>query len=370
MPTFAAASFVVRGSEVIIIKLSVSFTSVNSFCRIPSTKRKSRTRNPGRELTSLKAHDADMRKRAKNAGQPPARQSKLLNLSDDELQLLDRPEIPLEQWNKGQRLLGSKLERLTIQRVGRQIANNPLTKKIKADKAELRKLIANNPQLVNDFEFFTKQLRWDPEGLLQHLYWDCNMMRATPQTVLAKAKKRTWPIHPTWLNALRDDISALADRLEQLNETEFSPARTAILQANTCERLSPVLQRHVLKIFRELPEILRLYSEELNRKVLNTSKYWLRAEKDRETLVDGAKRDSIYEKIRAKTTKYHAVRLHRLVNAARRIQQLPHLELRAFVIWLNRLKTYCEQAKRQAADTPRESDSDPTLKVIHTPTQA
>jgi hypothetical protein len=299
-----------------------------------------RTWNPGQEYI-LKRHGKHTRESTHTPSQP--------QLTADEIEQLRRPEIPLDLWRNGEALLSSKLERLTIQRVGRQITNNPATKKIKADKAELRKLIVSTPQLVEDFEFFTKKLGWSPEGLLQHLYWDCNMMHATPQTVIAKQKRKHWPMDRAVLDALCDDISTLAARLEKLNRTKFSPARAVILHAETGGRLPPVRERYLLKAFRELPEILRFYGGDLKRKVLTNALYWSKTEKSWEFLVKGARQDSVYERIRAKAGKYHAVRLHRLVKAARQIQNLSPIEWYAFRKWLGELKQRHEKGRLQPA---------------------
>jgi len=266
-------------------------------------------------------------------------------LTANEIDQLRQPQIPLELWRRGEALLGRKLERITRQQVGRDVTNNAVTRKIIADKAELRKLIANDPQLVKDFEFFTTKLGWDPEGLLQHLYWDCNMMHASQQAILASEKRATWPLDQNALANLCEDISALAVKLEELNETDFSPARTAILRTADGVPLPRAQGQYLLVAFRDLPEILGFYSRELRRKVLSTARFWSRHKHHWKSIIESVREGSLYEKIRARAERYHAVRLHRLVNAARQVQGLPLLELRAFVIWLNRLRARREKSK-------------------------
>jgi hypothetical protein len=155
-------------------------------------------------------------------------------LTREELNLLNRPEIPIESWCKGEALLGRKIEKLRRKQLitdgEPDITKNPTTQKIIAEKAQLRKLIANDAQLLKDFEFFTKKLGWEPETLLQFLYWDCNLMHATEQSIIAHEKKRQWPISKKTLEDLCHDISALSLRLDQLGKTDFCPARTVILR--------------------------------------------------------------------------------------------------------------------------------------------
>ena len=241
------------------------------------------------------------------------------------------------------------MERLARQQVvklaGRDITNSPVTQRIIADKAELRKLIANDSKLVKDFEFFLKKLCWGPEGLLQHLYWDCNMMRATQQTIIAEEKKSNWPIDRKTLEDLCADTSALALRLEDLDKTDFSPARTVILRTADGVPLPREHEKYLLRAFRDLPEILGFYSWELRRKILYAAHFWSEDAQSWKSIIELTRENSLYENIRTRAGHYHAVRLHRLVNAARKAQGLAPLELRAFTIWLNRLRARLEKSK-------------------------
>jgi hypothetical protein len=280
----------------------------------------------------------------------------LAELTADEIEQLRRPGIPLESWRKGEALFGQKIERLTRQESvrlnGTDVTKNPGTLKIKADKSELRKLVANTPQLVKDFEFFTKKLGWDPEGLLQYLYWDCNMMHASQQQLLAREKRSTWPIERESLEGLCDDIAALIRKLEALNNTDFSPARTVILRTTNGVPLPREQQRFLSNTFRRLPEILGFYSRELRRKVQDTGRFWSRHKERWRSMTGITRQESLYEKIRAKASKYHADRLLRLVNAARKVQGLEPLKSRAFVIWLNRLRARQEKEKSKGLPIP------------------
>jgi hypothetical protein len=303
--------------------------------------------NPGLGCI-LKAHRKHTRKRVQAPSEPP--------WTPDEIEQFNRPQIPLELWRKGEALFGRKWKRLERKRVvglaGRDITNNPETQKIIAGKANLRKTIANHQRLVRDFEFFANKLNWGPESLLQHLYWDCNIMHATPQTIIAYEKKRTWPLDQETLTDLCKDISALALRLDELGKTDFSPARTAILRTEDGFRLPLKCETYLLEAFRDLPEILRWYKQELCRKIDNAALFFSRHKKSWISMIEFARQDSLYEKIRARAGKYHAVRLHRLVNAARQVQGLPTIEWFAFRKWLNELK------KNQG--TTRVRSTDPT----------
>jgi hypothetical protein len=87
-----------------------------------------------------------------------------------------------------------------------------------------------------------------------------------------------------------------------------------------------------------LPEILRSYAGEVERKVNIWAAYWKRKKSRIPTLVALTRRHSLYERIRSSTGGYHQVRLLRLVNAAREVEGLPKIEQRAFTIWLNRFE--------------------------------
>ena len=266
-------------------------------------------------------------------------------LSEDELQLLRKPEIPVKEWQQGKSLFESKLE-------WPDIANNSSTKAIRADKAKLRKLIATEAQLVKDFEFFTRKLGAQPEALLQELNSDCNMMHATLQSIIAGEKKRCWSIDQEELENLHKELLAFMVRLERLSQTSFSPGRTAILRDERGVRLSVEREAYLLGAFCEMPGILRAYASELRRKVQNIDAYWSKTKESWKTLIEISRSHCLYERIYAKLGKYHAVRLHRLVNAARRANDLPELEWFAFRKWLSEMKTRRVAASGSASNGP------------------
>ena len=222
----------------------------------------------------------------------------------------------------------------------RAIRKNPGTRLIIAQEAELRRRIRRDPQLAEDFDFLVRKTGWRLHRLLQLLYWDSNMMHADPQTVLGGAKRDAWPIDRKTLKAILRDISALAEQVEQVNKTEFSPARSLILQNGAGLRILRKEEKYLLKTFGDLPGILRFYCGELKRKLKITDNFWPRQKERWKSIVDLTRRNSLYEGIRSATPddKYHATRLLRLVNASREVQGLPPVEFRAFIVWLNRLR--------------------------------
>lgn len=297
----------------------------------------------------MKRHGEKARERKKTVGRPRDLRRKPLHLTADEIEQLRRPEIPLEQWRKGEALLGSKRERLTILQAGRKIADSQGRKNILADKARLRQLIANDPRRVKDFQFFTKKLAWEPEGFLQDLYWDCNMMHATLQTILASERRKIWRMDSETLERILRHLVALAKETKALNRTDFSPGRTVILRNRQGQRLSRADEKYLLRVFGELPKILCLFARELRRKLRLWEAHWQQNQAAWKELVEGVRENSLYEKIRAKAGQYHSARLHRLVNAAREVQALPRIEYRAFVVWLNRLRKRRRQPWLQPA---------------------
>ncbi len=270
----------------------------------------------------------------------------MLDLTPEETEQLRRPEIPLARWRKGEALFASKFERLAILQAGPEIISNPLRKQIIAEKAKLRTLVANDPKLVEDFQFFTRKLAWEPEALLQGLLADCNMMKATAQSVIAKEKRNHWPIEQLVLHDACQDLSELASLVERINQTAFSPARTVALRSETGERFSGARERYLLTAFQRLPEILCSYGGELRRKIENTSHFWFREKKFWNTAVDTAREDSVFERIHRQLGRYHSVRLYRLTNAGRQAKGLSSIEYRAFLVWLNRLRKRCQRTQR------------------------
>ena len=212
------------------------------------------------------------------------------------------------------------------------------TARIKRDKQRLRRCIADDPQLTRDFDLLIGKTGWHSEFLLARLFWDKNIMHADPRAVLAQMKREDWPIAMEDLEKIVKGAHALAEQIERVNETDFSPARTLILRDKFGERLRPRKERELQDSFASLPEILRIYAGELRRKVLITAGYSRRNAEDRATMVKDMRKTSLFELVRSATGQYHATRLLRLVNAARKVCDLPAIEQRAFIVWLNRLR--------------------------------
>ena len=136
-------------------------------------------------------------------------------------------------------------------------------------KEELRKRIEQDPQLKKDFDFLIAKTGLTPEQLLTGLCLDCNLMKADRQTLLGKEKKQMWPIDRDTLKSNIKNIRRAAGQIETTNETEFSPAFTKNIGFNVVE----------------LPEILRSYAGEVERKVNIWAAYWKRKKSRIPTLV-------------------------------------------------------------------------------------
>jgi len=189
-------------------------------------------------------------------------------------------------------------------------------------KEELRKRIEREPQLKKDFDFLVAKTGLTPEQLLTGLRLDCNLMKADRQTLLSKERAELWPISEATLRRTVKNIRRAAGQIEATNETEFSPA----------------LPKNIGRNFTGLPETLRSYAGEVERRVNIWAAYWKRKKSRIPTLVALTRQHSLYERIRSSTGGYHQVRLLRLVNAAREVEGLPKIEQRAFTIWLNRFE--------------------------------
>jgi hypothetical protein len=189
-------------------------------------------------------------------------------------------------------------------------------------KEELRKRIERDRQLKKDFDFLIAETGLTPEQLLTGLRLDCNLMKADRQALLSKERAELWPISEDTLHRTVKNIRRAAGQIEATNETEFSPA----------------LPKDIGHNFSGLPETLRSYARELERRVHIRAPYWKRKKSRIPTLVARTRQHSLYERIRSCTGGYHQVRLRRLVNAARQVEGLPKIKQRAFTIWLNRLE--------------------------------
>lgn len=189
-------------------------------------------------------------------------------------------------------------------------------------KEELRKRIERDPQLKKDFDFLIAKTGLTPEQLLTGLRLDCNLMKADRQTLLRKERAELWPISEDTLRRTVKNIRRVAGQIEATNRTEFSSA----------------LPKNIETDFAGLPETLRSYARELERRVDIRAPYWKRKKSRIATSVAKTRRHSLYERIRSSTGGYHQARLLRLVNAAREVEGLPKIEQRAFTIWLNRLE--------------------------------
>lgn len=279
---------------------------------------------------------------------------KPLALSPDEERLIARPGIPIE-WREGKRVLDRKLARLTAHEHG-QLPK--FTREIKRGLAGLRKRIANNPGLVADFNFFTGQLGWPAEEFLFRLFWDCNIKSAWPESVIAADKRRRWPINQHELEEVCRTILEIAATLGKISDTELSPAfdispsQVSGFFSKEMQSLSRAKRRFVLRAFRAFPELLRLYSCELRGNILAIADQQAKSDTRTRSLVNHVRETSLYEAIRSKLGEYHAVRLHRLVNAARETQGLQPISWDAFRKWLKELKERLEKAKQTTLPSP------------------
>jgi hypothetical protein len=213
----------------------------------------------------------------------------------------------------------------------------------------LRSRIKADAQLHKDFDFFVRETGWSPEDFLWRLFWDSDLMHINDPMRSRKIKAETWPVPRKTIETVLKKLPKLEEGIEQINATDFSPARSEILCDRKGQRLPRQVEQAILHYFRILPETLHSYGEELSRRLRLADEDWPKREKSWRSIVDLTRRDSLYEKIRAKTEKYHTTRLLRLVNAARTTRGRPTIEQHAFDKWLNELKKSRERSKRQPA---------------------
>jgi len=211
-------------------------------------------------------------------------------------------------------------------------------KLIRQKKLRLRRRIADDPGLQRDFNFLVECTHWPEEKLLSFLFWDCNMMSADVRSVIARRRREAWPVEESTLRRAINRIFKIAEQIQKINGTDLSPTRTIFFSDQDGEPLTARETKQRRAIFENLPEILRTYASELQRKAWLEVAFWRREKPNMELIVQMSRMNSLYEHIRSATGGYHQHRLHRLVNAARVDQGLPTITQRAFTVWLNRLK--------------------------------
>src|ERR1019366_1578477 len=158
-----------------------------------------------------------------------------------------------------------------------------LLARMRAQEEELRKRIEGDHKLRKDFDFLIEKTGLQPHQLVTGLWLDCNLMSADRQTLLRDAKKEIWPISEDSLRRTVKNIREIARQIEATNKTEFSPLRNI----------------NIGDTFAGLPEILRSYAEELDRRVKIWSPYWQRKRSRIPTSVEMTRQNSLYERIRS-----------------------------------------------------------------------
>ncbi len=215
--------------------------------------------------------------------------------------------------------------------------------------ADLRSRIEADAQLSKDFVFFVRKTGWSPEDFLWRLFWAKDVMHGNDPELYRKIKEETWPVARKRVETLLKNIRKVEKEIEQVNATDFSPAGSEILCDRTGKRLPPEAEQCLRDVFRYLPVLLAFYREELSRRLRVAAENWPQHKKSLSSIIDLTRQDSLYEQIRASAGKYHATRLHRLVNAAREAQDLRPIEWSAFRKWLNELKKEQERSQPQPA---------------------
>lgn len=204
--------------------------------------------------------------------------------------------------------------------------------------ADLRSRIAADAQLSKDLAFFVQETTWSPEDFVWRLFWDADLMHIKDPMRFGKIREEIWPLPREAVERILNNISRVKEEIAQVNATDFSPAQSETLCDRKGERFPRQVEQAILHYFQILPEILDAYHKELNRRLVVSHVIWPKHKKSLSSIVNLTRRHSLYEQIRVRTGKYHATRLHRLVNAAREVQGLPPIEWFAFRKWLNELK--------------------------------
>lgn len=252
------------------------------------------------------------------------------------------------------RRIEKTVEQLAHEKDRRAARRNPIFKWIRAQESETKRWIDADVQLTKDFEFLLQETGITREALLNGLCWDCNMMHGAPQTIVSGIKSKTWPIDQQSLRKILRTISTVAKQIENVNGSTLSPVQ-AIIFGRSGMPLGRRKAKSLLLEFGRLPDVLRSYHEELTKAVDEAARIWPGQSERMRRLVHHARQNSIYERIRLASAdnKYHANRLHRLVNVAREVQGLPKITQRSLIIWLNKLRKTCDHPGRSLSNTTR-----------------
>jgi hypothetical protein len=189
---------------------------------------------------------------------------------------------------------------------------------IRAQKEELRRRIERSPRLKKDFDFLVVKSHLTPRQLITGLWLDCNMMKAGWQALISSEKSEIWPISRDDLRRLIKNTKSVARRIEAVSKTDFSPLPTITLGDKVVG----------------LPEVLRAYATELQRKLDIWDPYWQRKRARIPCFVALTRQNSVYERIRSSAGSYHQTRLLRLLNVAREVKDYRKIGQRAFITWL------------------------------------
>jgi hypothetical protein len=195
---------------------------------------------------------------------------------------------------------------------------------------DLRDHIAGNPRLKKDLEFVVRATGMKPGVLRTGLLLQCNLMIRRDRWI-RKEHKKYWPIAESTIRGAIRDIRRTARQIDGI-EAKYSPFATYPAALKKTAMSMSVGSKS------ELPKSLRDYATDLERRVNVRATSWNKVKPLMLKMSATARQDSIYERIRAASGKYHANRLHRLINAAREINGLPAIKLRALTVWLNRQK--------------------------------
>jgi hypothetical protein len=198
-----------------------------------------------------------------------------------------------------------------------------LRKEMLAQKEELRKRIECDLQLKKDFAFLIEKTGLQPQQLITGLWLDCNLKSADRQTLLRNQKMELWPISEDTLRRDIKNIRRMARQIQAINQTKD---------------LSPTRDQNIGHNFVALPEMLRLYARELERRVNIWALYWKQKRSRIPGIVLLTREHSVYERVRSSAGQYHQARLLRLLNVAREILGHRRISQRAFTMWLNRFE--------------------------------
>lgn len=203
---------------------------------------------------------------------------------------------------------------------------------VKFRREALKTLILADPKLGKDLEFVANILGRSIDQVIQSLNRDVARFSSEFSALRLEGGCKDYNDDRYFWTVMPKHATDLAAEIERVNRSELSPANDAALMARSRDKGN----RKAKALYKELPELLRSFAQELRHNV-----------KDTETRLSSQRafapwinkigiNMTLEERVFAKTQKYHQAPLYRLRKAVAELLGYDLITERAYRIRLNR----------------------------------